>query len=72
MSFILRDFLEFLFVPGLVWDPVLLVLIWDKVEMYFNFNHARIGKRFPIVLGLDETNEVISNLQGEFHLMASI
>ena len=36
MSFNLRDFLEFLFVPGLVWDPVLLELIWDKVEMYLN------------------------------------
>ncbi len=38
----------------------------------FEFKHARIGKRLPIVLSRDETHRVISNLQGEFHLMASI
>jgi len=53
-----------------------LVFLYKKVLKIpldnFNFNHARIGKRLPIVLSRDETHEVISNLQGEFHLMASI
>lgn len=38
----------------------------------FDFAHARIGKRLPVVLSRDETHKVISNLQGEFQLMASI
>jgi len=38
----------------------------------FDFKNARIGKRLPVVLSRDETHRVISNLQGEFHLMASI
>ena len=38
----------------------------------FDFERARIGKRLPVVLSLDETQKVISNLQGEFHLMASL
>lgn len=36
MSFNLRDFHEFFFVPGQVWGLVLLELIWDKGEMYLN------------------------------------
>jgi len=44
-----------------------------KIPMYnFDFKRARIGKRLPIVLSRDETHRVISNLQGEFHLMASL
>ncbi len=38
----------------------------------FDFKHVRIGKRLPVVLSRNETHRVISNLQGEFHLMASI
>jgi integron integrase len=38
----------------------------------FEFAHAKIGKRLPVVLSREETQRVISNLQGEFHLMASI
>ena len=38
----------------------------------FDFKHARIGKRLPVVLSRDETHRLISSLQGEFHLMASI
>ncbi len=38
----------------------------------FDFKRARIGKRLPVVLSRDETHKVISNLQGESHLMASI
>jgi len=37
-----------------------------------NFKHARIGKRLPVVLSRDEVQDVLSNLQGEFHLMASL
>jgi integron integrase len=37
-----------------------------------DFTHANIGKRLPVVLSRDETHRIISNLQGEFHLMASI
>lgn len=38
----------------------------------FEFRPARTGKRLPVVLSREETQRVISNLQGEFHLMASI
>ncbi len=38
----------------------------------FDFRPARIGKRLPVVLSREEAQKVISNLQGEFHLMASI
>ena len=38
----------------------------------FDFKRAKIGKRLPVVLSRDETHRVISNLQGEFQLMASI
>jgi len=44
-----------------------------KIPLYnFNFRPARIGKRVPVVLNRDEIQQVISNLAGEFHLMASI
>ena len=53
-----------------------LVFLYKKVLKIpldnFDFKHARIGKRLPVVLSRDETHKVISNLQGEFHLMASI
>lgn len=53
-----------------------LVFLYKKVLKIplddFDFAHARIGKRLPVVLSRDETYRVISNLQGEFHLMASI
>ena len=38
----------------------------------FNFKHARIGKRLPVVFSRDEAQDVLSNLHGEFHLMASL
>jgi site-specific recombinase XerD len=38
----------------------------------FGFKHARIGKRLPVVFSRDETQDVLSNLHGEFHLMASL
>lgn len=53
-----------------------LVFLYKKVLKFplnnFDFQHARIGKRLPVVLSRDETHRVISNLQGEFQLMASI
>ena len=53
-----------------------LVFLYKKVLKIpldnFDFKHARIGKRLPVVLSRDETQKIISNLQGEFHLMASI
>jgi len=38
----------------------------------FNFKHARIGKRLPFVLSRDEAKDILSNLHGEFHFMASL
>jgi len=38
----------------------------------FDFKHARIGKRLPVVFSRDEAQNVLSNLHGEFHLMASL
>jgi integrase len=38
----------------------------------FDFAPARNGKRLPGVRSRDETLSVSSNLQGEFHLMASL
>jgi len=38
----------------------------------FEFEHSRIGKRIPVVLSREEIRKVISNLHGEFHLMASV
>lgn len=53
-----------------------LVFLYRKVLYVpldnFDFKPARIGRRLPVVLSREETNKVISNLQGEFQLMASI
>lgn len=38
----------------------------------FDFKNARVGKRLPVVLSREEVQRVISNLQGEYHLMASL
>ena len=38
----------------------------------FDFKHARIGKRLPVVFSRDEAHDVLSNLHGEFHLIASL
>ena len=37
-----------------------------------DFKHVRIGKRLPVVFSRDDAHEALSNLQGEFHLMASL
>jgi len=39
---------------------------------HFDFRPARIGKRLPVVLSREEVQKVLSNLQGEFQLMASL
>lgn len=53
-----------------------LVFLYKKVLKIplvdFEFKYARVGKHLPVVLSRDETQRVISMLQGEFHLMASI
>lgn len=53
-----------------------LVFLYKKVLKIplgdFDFKHARIGKRLPVVFSRDEAQDVLSNLHGEFHLMASI
>jgi integron integrase len=38
----------------------------------FEFKQASRGKRLPVVLSRDEIKKVLSKLQGEFHLMASM
>lgn len=38
----------------------------------FEFRHARIGKRLPVVLSREEVQNILSVLNGEFHLMASL
>lgn len=38
----------------------------------FNFDRARIGKRLPVVFSREEVVEVLSHLQGEYNLMASL
>ena len=38
----------------------------------FDFEHARVGKRLLVVFSRNEAHNVISKLQGEFHLMASL
>ncbi len=38
----------------------------------FEFKHAKIGKRLPIVFSRAEVHTVLSNLQGESYLMASL
>ena len=53
-----------------------LVFLYKKVMKIpldvFDFTHARIGKRLPVVFSRDEVQNVLSNLHGEFHLMASL
>jgi integron integrase len=53
-----------------------LVFLYKKVLKIpldaFEFKHARIGKRLPVVFSRDEAQDVLSNLHGEFHLMASL
>jgi len=36
------------------------------------YHYARVGKRVPVVFSREEAMRVISSLQGEFHLMASL
>ncbi len=53
-----------------------LVFLYKKVLKLpldaFDYKHARIGKRLPVVFSRDEAQDVLSNLHGEFHLMASL
>jgi integrase len=53
-----------------------LVFLYKKVLKIpldaFDFKHARIGKRLPVVFSRDEAQDVLSSLHGEFHLMASL
>lgn len=53
-----------------------LVFLYKKVLKntleYHEFERARIGKRLPVVLSREEAFRVISNLEGEFQLMASL
>lgn len=53
-----------------------LVFMYKKVLKIpiddFDFKQARVGKRLPVVLCREEIQKVISNLSGEYHLMASI
>lgn len=53
-----------------------LVFLYKKVlEMPledFRIKKARTGKRLPVVLSRNEVQQVIFNLNGEFHLMASL
>lgn len=53
-----------------------LVFLYKKVLKIpldnFDFKPAKVGKRLTVVLSKDETQKVISNLQGEYHLMASL
>jgi len=53
-----------------------LVFLYKKVLKIslknLDYSPARIGKRLPVVLSRDEIEKIISNLEGEYHLMASI
>jgi len=53
-----------------------LVFLYKKVLKNqlcdLNFNHSRVGERLPVVLSREEVQKVLSHLQGEFHLMASL
>jgi integrase len=53
-----------------------LVFLYKKVLKIpldaFDFKQAKIGKRLPVVFSRDEVQDVLSNLHGEFHLMASL
>ena len=44
-----------------------------KIPLHdLDFRQARIGRRLPVVLSREETQMVISNMDGEFQLMASL
>lgn len=53
-----------------------LVFLYKQVQKIpldgFDFKHSRVGKRLPVVFSRDETQKVLSCLQGEFYLMASL
>ena len=53
-----------------------LVFMYKKVLIIplddFDFKHTRIRKCLPVVFSRDEAQKVLSNLYGEFHLMASL
>jgi integron integrase len=53
-----------------------LVFLYKKVIKIplqtIEFQRAKIGKRLPVVLSRDEVQIALSNLHGEFHLMASL
>ena len=53
-----------------------LVFLYKKVLEIplqdIGFKNARTGKRLPVVLSREEVYKVISLLNGEFHLMASL
>ena len=53
-----------------------LVFMYKKVLTIplddFDFKHARIRKCLPVVFSRDEAQKVLSNLYGDFHLMASL
>jgi integron integrase len=53
-----------------------LVFLYRKVLgkslPHFEFKPARIGKRLPVVLSREEIQRVLSNLEGEFYLMACL
>ncbi len=38
----------------------------------FDFKHARVGIRLPVVLSRSEISLLFANLSGEYHLMASL
>lgn len=41
-------------------------------QFSYGTEKTRIGRRLPVVFSRDETRAVLSNLQGECHLMASL
>jgi len=53
-----------------------LVFLFKKVLKMpledFDYKYARVGKRLPVVFSRNEALDVIANLNGELHLMASI
>ena len=53
-----------------------LVFLYKKVLNIspdaFDFKHTSVGKRLPVIFSRDEARDVLSNLHGEFHLMASL
>ena len=53
-----------------------LVFLYKKVLKFklcnLDFKHSRIKEHYPVVLSREEVQNILSNLQGEFHLMASL